>query len=237
MKRLLPAITLTAVLALAGRTSGGSSDSADSGQDSGSRPAAEETQAAKRLDEAALTNIIETTDFDGKTFKPMDASAVSSGEAAKALEQAEFEPAECKDLAMAGLNAAQASAGTTVVGVASDNTMSVGLSSFPDEKATTDQFSTSSKMAETCGDVTMTMQGMEMQMTSETFDAKVAGADEAVGTRTSMETGGAPAMSTQSVVARVGNTVVTAANLSPQGDEQDAVKVAEAAVEAVKNAG
>ena len=236
MKRLLPAITLTAVLALAGCTGGGGSDSAESGQDSGSQPAAEETQAAQ-LDEAALKNIIETTDFDGKTFTPMDAGAVSSGEAAKALEQAEFEPAECKDLAMAGLNAAQSSSGTTVVGVASDNTMSVGLSSFPDEQATTDQFSTSSKMAETCGDVTMTMQGMEMQMTSETFDATVAGADEAVGTRTSMETGGAPAMSTQTVVARVGNTVVTAANLSPQGDEQDAIKVAEAAVEAVKNAG
>lgn len=236
MKRLLPAITLTAALALAGCTGGGGSDSAESGQDSGSQPAAEETQAAQ-LDEAALKNIIETTDFDGKTFKPMDAGAVSSGEAAKALEQAEFEPAECKDLAMAGLNAAQSSSGTTVVGVASDNTMSVGLSSFPDEQATTDQFSTSSKMAETCGDVTMTMQGMEMQMTSETFDATVAGADEAVGTRTSMETGGAPAMSTQTVVARVGNTVVTAANLSPQGDEQDAIKVAEAAVEAVKNAG
>ena len=74
-------------------------------------------------------------------------------------------------------------------------------------------------------------------MSSKAFDATVAGADEAVGTTTSMEAGGATAMSTQTVTARVGNNVVTAANLSPNGTEQDAVKVAEAAVAAVKNAG
>ncbi|GAA1799569.1 MULTISPECIES: sensor domain-containing protein [Brevibacterium] len=235
MKRALPVIALAAGLALTGCTSGGSSDSDDSG--SGSQPAAEETQQSTQLDEAALKNIIDTTQFDGKTFKTVDTGAISSGEAAKALEQAEFEPAECKDLAMAGLNAAQATDGTTVAGIASDNSMSIGLSSFPDEAATSDQFSTSSKMAETCGDVTMTMSGMEMNMKSETFDATVPGADEAVGTTTSMEAGGQSAMSTQTVVARVGNTVVTAANMSPNGDEQDAVKVAEEAVKAVQAAG
>ena len=83
----------------------------------------------------------------------------------------------------------------------------------------------------------MTMSGMEMNMKSETFDATVPGADEAVGTTTSMEAGGQSAMSTQTVVARVGNTVVTAANMSPNGDEQDAVKVAEEAVKAVQAAG
>ncbi|EKU46428.1 MULTISPECIES: hypothetical protein [Brevibacterium] len=237
MKRLLPAITLTAVLALAGCTGGGSSDSADSGQDSGSQPAAEETQAAKQLDEAALTNIIETTDFDDKTFKPVDTGAVTGGEAAKALEQAEFEPAECKDLAMAGLNAAQTSGATTVAGVASDNSMGLGFSSFPDEQATTEQFSTFGQMAETCGDVTMTMQGMEMQMTVETFDAAVPGADESLGINMSMGGGGQQMPSTDTVYARTGNTLVSAANMAPGGDQEDAVKLAETAVEAVKNAG
>lgn len=236
MKRLLPVIAVTATLALAGCSGGGSSESAGS-SDSGSKPAAEDTQASTQLDEAALKKIIETTDFDGKTFKPVDTGALDTGEAAKALEQAEFQPAECKDLAMAGLNAAKASNGTMVVGIASDNTMSVGLSSFADEQATSSQFSNSSKMAETCADVTMKMQGMEMKMSSKAFDATVAGADETVGTTTSMEAGGQTAMSTQTVTARVGNNVVTAANMSPTGTEQDAVKVAEAAVAAVKNAG
>ncbi|MCM1013539.1 MULTISPECIES: hypothetical protein [unclassified Brevibacterium] len=235
MKRALPVIALAAGLALTGCTSGGSSDSADSG--SGSQPAAEETQQSTQLDEAALKNIIDTTQFDGKTFKTVDTSAISSGEAAKALEQAQFEPAECKDLAMAGLNAAQATNGTTVAGIASDNSMSIGLSSFPDEAAATEQLSTSSAITEKCNDVTMNTQGMEMQMTTEAFDASVPGADESTGVRIAYSFGDQEMSSNDAVYARVGNTVASAANLSPNGDEQDAVKVAEEAVKAVQAAG
>src|SRR5699024_8178030 len=128
MKRTLPAIALITGLTLAG-CSGGQ----DGGQDEdGSDSAAEE---ATQLDEATLKELLESTDAQGQSFTYIDTSEASGSEALKALDNAEFEPSECKDLSMAALGAAEASDSTTVTGVSSDNTLSVGLVSLADEDA------------------------------------------------------------------------------------------------------
>lgn len=237
MKRPLLAIALTSALALTGCT-GGSADSgsADTGQGSGGSTAAEETPQPVQLDEAALTDILESTSVDGTTFTSIDLSSATDNPATAVLDQAEFDPAECKTVVTAALSAAQESEGPSVAGVSADSTMTLGLASFPDDQAAASQVATSSSITQACGNVTMTVQGMEMTMSSTPVDAAVSGADESYGSQTSVETGGQSALSANTVVARVGSTVVTAATVAETATEQDAIATAEAAVAAVRNA-
>ncbi|WP_309130515.1 hypothetical protein [Brevibacterium sp.] len=238
MKRALPVFALVVGLALTG-CSGNDSKPAESGDKTEAGTSTSAAPQASQLSKEQLTTVIESTKVDGKTFKAMDAAA--GGDAAntamKALESAEFSPAECKDLSLAALNVSQQSGGTTVTGVATDNTLSVGLSSFADEDAAAKQLSTASKITEKCGEVTVKASGMEMTMTSETFDATVDGADESVGVRASMEAGGQPAFTTETVTSRTGNNLVSAVNLAPEGKEEAAVTTAQSFLEALKNAG
>lgn len=236
MKRILPAIALIAGLSLAGCTGGGEGQTQDDGAGDPSQAAAAEESQVTQLDEAKLKEILESTDADGQTFKAIDTSGSSGSEALKAMESAEFEPAECKDLTMAALNAGQASKGTTVAGTSSDNTLSAGLASLPDEKAAVSQLQNSSKVTEECNDVTIKNQGIEMSMKFESFDATVAGADETVGVKATIDAGGQTVLNTNSISARVGNNIVTAANIADI-DEATVGKTAETFVEAVQNAG
>lgn len=239
MNRVLPAIALIAGLSLAGCSSGGT-DSAEAGNESGgdsaAQPAAEEAPQATHLDKDQLKQILESTDVDGTTFKPLDSEAATGSEAMKSLENAEYEPAKCKNLAMAVLNASQASKGTTVAGMSSDNTLTAALMSFADESAAADQLKLMGKVTGTCNDVTVKTQGIEMTMSYEEFDASVAGADDTLGLTISMGTDGQTAFSSDSVTARVGNNVVNTASLA-SADTETPAKAAEAFVEAVENAG
>lgn len=236
MKRILPAIALIAGLSLAGCTGGGEGQTQDEGGNDPSQAAAAEESQVTQLDEAKLKEILESTDADGQTFKSIDTGSSSGSEALKAMENAEFEPAECKDLSMAALNASQASEGTTVAGASSDSTLSVGLSSFADEGAAESQLQNSSKVTEECNDVTIKTQGIEMTMKFEPFDATVAGADETVGVKATIDAGGQTVLNTSSINARVGNNIVAAANIADI-DEATVGKTAETFVEAVQNAG
>lgn len=243
MKRVLPAIALIAGLALTGCSGTDSKD--DQAEDAGSTaqpapeetPGAEETPEAKQFDEDQLKEIIESTDVDGQSYKPFDTGAASGSEAIKALENAEYEPAECKDLALSSLNASEASNGTTLAGTSADNTMSVALMSSADEKAAGSQLKNSTKVAEKCSDVAVKTQGIDMTMNYETFDATVEGADESVGVRAKINSGGQTVLDADTVTSRVGNNLVTAANIADTGDEDSVDKTAETFVEAVKNAG
>src|SRR5699024_2589331 len=229
MKRTLPAIALITGLTLAG-CSGGQ----DGGQDEdGSDSAAEE---ATQLDEATLKELLESTDAQGQSFTYIDTSEASGSEALKALDNAEFEPSECKDLSMAALGAAEASDSTTVTGVSSDNTLSVGLVSLADEDAAGSQLRTSSKVTEECSDVTISSQGIEMSMDFEPFDTEVAGADETVGVKATIDAGGQTVLDPHSISATVGNNIVTAANVVDVG-EATVSQAAEACVHAVSSAG
>lgn len=239
MKRILPAIALIAGLTLVGCSGGqdGADESQDGGsQDSGTAGQTEEAPQATQLDEAQLTKILESTDADGLSFKAIDTGSASGSEALKALEQAEYEPSECKDLSMAALNAFQASDNTTVTGISSDNTMSVGLVSLADDDAAASQVKTSSAVTEKCSDVSINSQGIEMKMKFESFDATVAGADETLGVKATIDAGGQTVLNTNSITARVGNNVVTAANVADI-DESTVATTAETFVDAVKNAG
>ncbi len=238
MKRALPVFALVIGLSLTG-CSGTDSQPADAGTEAGSE-AGSSTEAAApatQLSKEQLTQVIESTKVDGKTFTAMDVGSDTANSAVKALEGAEFSPAECKDLSLAALNVSQQSDGTTVAGVATDNSLSVGLMSFGDEDAADKHLSTSSRITEKCGEVTVTTNGMEMTMKSETFDATVEGADDTVGVRASMEAGGQSAFTTETVTSRTGNNLVSAVNLAPEGDEQAAVTAAQTFLEAIKNAG
>ncbi|MBM6591073.1 hypothetical protein [Brevibacterium sp. RIT 803] len=236
MKRVLPAIALIAGLALTGCSGTGSQDSQAEEAAGAAQPAAEESPEVQQLDENQLKKIIESTDVDGQSFKSVDIGAASGSEALKALESAEYEPAECKDLAMSALNATQASNGTTLAGTSADNTMSVALMSLADEDAAGSQLKNSTKVAEKCSDVTIKSQGIEMTMSYESFDATVEGADESVGVRAKIGAGGQTVLDTDTVTSRVGNNIVTAANIADTGDEEAVPKTAKTFVDAVKNA-
>ena len=236
MKRVLPAIALIAGLALTGCSGADSQDSQAEEAGGAAQPAAEETPEVQQLDENQLKKIIESTDVDGQSFKSVDIGAASGSEAIKALESAEYEPAECKDLAMSALNAAEASNGTTLAGTSADNTMSVALMSLADEDAAGSHLKNSTKVAEKCSDVTIKSQGIEMTMSYESFDATVEGADESVGVRAKIGAGGQTVLDTDTVTSRVGNNIVTAANIADTGDEEAVPKTAKTFVDAVKNA-
>lgn len=228
MKRTLPAIALITGLTLAGCSSG-----QDGGQDDGGGDAAAEEST--QLNEATLKEILESTDAQGQSFKYIDTSEASGNEALKALDNAEFEPSECKDLSMAALGAAEASDTTTVTGVSNDSTLSVGLASLADAEAAESQLRTSSRVTEECSDVTIKSQGIEMSMDFEPFDTDIAGADETVGVKATIDAGGQTVLNTNSISARVGNTIVTAANVVDV-DESTVARTAEAFVDAVSSA-
>ncbi|UVI37137.1 hypothetical protein [Brevibacterium spongiae] len=234
MKRILPAIALCAGLSLVGCTGGGDSAPKDGGDDA-SKAAVEEAPKAEKLDEAKLKEILESTKAEGQSFKAVDGAGNASGEAAKALEASEFEPAKCKDITLNMLNANLASGGTTVAGTSTDNIVSAGLSSFDDEDGAKTQLEGSSTIAKECSDVKVKTAGVEMQMKYKTFDVEVAGADETSGVVANVEAGGQTAMELRIVTARVGNNIVAVSNIADV-EEATVTKTADAFVKAVKNA-
>ncbi|GAA1845606.1 hypothetical protein [Brevibacterium marinum] len=236
MKRAFPAIALIAGLSLTGCTG---NDSQDDGaeEDSTAQPASDEAPEATVLDEDQLTEVIESTEVDGQSYTTFDMSAASGSDAVKVLQTSEFEPAECKDLSMAALNVAQQSKGNTVGGISSDKTLSVALTSFSDVADAGSQLKSSSTVTEVCNDVTVRSQGIEMKMSYETFDAEVPSADETVGVRAEISAGGQTVLNADTVTGRIGNNIVTAANVADTDDETTVPQTAEAFVEAVKTAG
>ena len=234
MKRILPAIALFAGLSLVGCTGGG--DKPDQADGGGESPAAEAQPEAKKLDEAQLKEILESTQVDGQSFKAVDGAGNASSEATKALESSEFEPAKCKDITMNLLNANLAAKGTTVAGTSSDNILSAALSSYDDMDGAQTQIEGASKIAEECSDVKIKTAGVEMSMKYKTFDAKVDGADETSGIVASVEAGGQTAMNLRMVYALVDNNVVAVSNIADV-EEATVTNAADALVESVKNAG
>lgn len=236
MKRVIPAIALIAGLSLTGCTG---NDSQDDGaqKDSTTQPASKQAPEATQLDKDQLTKIIGSTDVDGQSYTTFDMSAASGSDAVKVLKTSEFEPAECKDLSMAALNVAQQSKGNTVGGISSDKTVSVALMSFSDVDAAGSQLKSSTTVTEECNDVTVRSQGIEMKMSYETFDAEVPSADETVGVRAEISAGGQTVLNADTVTGRVGNNIVTAANVADTDEETKVPKTAESFVEAVKTAG
>ncbi|AMT93320.1 hypothetical protein A2T55_05605 [Brevibacterium linens] len=234
MKRILPAIALIAGLSLVGCTGGG--DKPDQADGGGESPAAEAQPEAKKLDEAQLKEILESTQVDGQSFEAVDGAGNASSEATKALESSEFEPAKCKDITMNLLNANLAAKGTTVAGTSSDNILSAALSSYDDMDGAQTQIEGASKIAEECSDVKIKTAGVEMSMKYKTFDAKVDGADETSGIVASVEAGGQTAMNLRMVYALVDNNVVAVSNIADV-EEATVTNAADALVESVKNAG
>ena len=234
MKRILPAIALIAGLSLVGCTGGG--DKPDQADGGGEAPAAEAQPEAKKLDEAQLKEILESTQVDGQSFKAVDGAGNAPSEATKALESSEFEPAKCKDITMNLLNANLAAKGTTVAGTSSDNILSAALSSYDDMDGAQTQIEGASKIAEECSDVKIKTAGVEMSMKYKTFDAKVDGADETSGIVASVEAGGQTAMNLRMVYALVDNNVVAVSNIADV-EEATVTNAADALVESVKNAG
>ena len=234
MKRILPAIALFAGLSLVGCTGGG--DKPEQADGGGESPAAEAQPEAKKLDEAQLKEILESTQVDGQSFEAVDGAGNASSEATKALESSEFEPAKCKDITMNLLNANLAAKGTTVAGTSSDNILSAALSSYDDMDGAQTQIEGASKIAEECSDVKIKTAGVEMSMKYKTFDAKVDGADETSGIVASVEAGGQTAMNLRMVYALVDNNVVAVSNIADV-EEATVTNAADALVESVKNAG
>ncbi|SDT00650.1 hypothetical protein SAMN04489752_3098 [Brevibacterium siliguriense] len=234
MKRILPAIALFAGLSLVGCTSGG--DKPNQADGGGESPGAEAQPEAKKIDEAQLKKVLESTKVDGQSFKAVDGVGDANGEMAKALESSEFEPAKCKDITLDLINSNIASGGTTVAGASSDNVLSAGLSSFDSVDDAQSQLDGTAKIAEECSDVKMKTAGMEMSLKYSTFDAEVAGADETSGVVASVEAGGQTATEIRIVTARAENNLVSVTNLADV-EEATVTQAASTFVEEVKKAG
>src|SRR5699024_12834101 len=117
------------------------------------------------------------------------------------------------DPSSAAVGAAEASDSTTVTGASSDNPLSVGLVSLADEDAAGSQLRTSSKVTEECSDVTISSQGIEISMDFEPFATEVAGANETVGVKATIDAGGQTVLHTNSISARGGHNLVRPANV------------------------
>src|SRR5699024_12434569 len=75
-----------------------------------------------------------------------------------------------------------------------------------------------------------------MSMDFEPFDTEVAGADETVGLKATIDAGGQTVLNTNSISARVGNNILPAANVVDV-DEATVSQTAEAFVDAGSSAG
>lgn len=212
-------------LALTGCGSG-SAEGAGAGEDTAAADEAgtEDTVADEGGADAAadaaytaedLTAAVEAGGFEAQEMDPADAESATT-----ALGDMTIEPAECEVFMNASLAAADSGDMTLIVGMpgADAATTTGGAMGYASADEAASMLDSSISALGACGEMTITMQGMEMSSKTTEVDAEVEGADKVVATEVEMDVAGQP-MTTTSVQVQKGSAILTASSASGAGME------------------
>lgn len=150
-----------------------------------------------------------------------EASATGDlGEAAGAMGDLTVEPQECEVFMNAAVAAAQDTETIVVVGTPSDPAAGTfgGAIGYPSVDEADTAISTNTEALDTCSDITVSMQGMEISSSTTAVDATVEGADSVFASEVAMDISG-QAMTTTSVQAQKGSAIITVSSTSGAGVE------------------
>jgi hypothetical protein len=217
-------------LALSACGGAGSAESGDTGEDTsasqedgaeGGEAGAEDAGAAEAAvyTEDDLTAAVEAGGFEAKTADTAGVDELNS-----AMGEMNIEPAECEIFMNAAAAAVEDGEATVIVGTPNGGaqTTTGGAMGYPSADAAADMLSSSTGMLDSCGEMTMTMQGMEMPSSTTEVDASVDGADQVVATEIEMDVSG-QTISTTSVQAQKGSAVITVSSGTGAGMEGEGI--------------
>lgn len=179
----------------------------DSGADeSGDDAAAEDAAAPVTEDE--LLAAVEAGGFSAQVIDTGDASGTEA--AAVGLDDSAVEPKECEVFMNAAAVSMDDTDITLVMGGPSDSSVGTfgGAIGYPSADDAAGAMKTSSGSLDTCGEMTVTSQGMEINSSITELDASVDGADEVFASEITMDMSG-QSMTMTSLQALKGSTVVT----------------------------
>lgn len=216
-------------LALSACGGGGAAEGSDTGEDTtaSEEAGAEEagSEDAGAAEAAAYTEEDLTAAVEAGGFEAQSADQAGVEELNSAMGELTVEPAECEVFMNAATAAIDDSDVTAVVGTPSgqESTTVGGAMAYPSADAATEMLSSSSGMIDSCGEMTITAQGMEMTSSTTGVDATVDGADQVVATEVDMDVAG-QSVSTLSVQAQKGNAIITVTSGTGSGMEGDSIE-------------
>jgi hypothetical protein len=204
-------------LALSACGGGGAAEGGGTGEDT---TASEEAGAEDSGGEDDLTAAVEAGGFEAQSADQAGAEELNS-----AMGELSVEPAECEVFMNAATAAIDDSDVTAVVGTPTgqESTTIGGAMGYPSADEATEMLSSSSGMIDSCGEMTITAQGMEMTSSTTAVDATVDGADQVVATEVDMDVAG-QSVSTLSVQAQKGNAIITVTSGTGAGMEGDSIE-------------
>ena len=217
-------------LALSACGGGGSAEGGDTGEDTaaseeaGAEESGGEDAGGEEAEAAAYTedDLIAAVQAGG--FEPQTQSAEESPEIAGSMADMEVEPAECKVFMSAAAAAVDDTDATIVIGAPSDGSTTIGGAlGYADESAAADMLSSSTGMLDTCSDMSISAEGMEMTASTSEVDASVDGADQVVATEMAMDVSGQE-MTTTTIQAQKGSAIISVASSSGAGMEAASVE-------------
>ena len=215
-------------LALSACGGGGSAEGGDTGEDTAAseEAGAEESggEDAGAAEAATYTEEDLTAAVEAGGFEPQTQSAEESPEIAGSMADMEVEPAECKVFMSAAAAAVDDTDATIVIGAPSDGSTTIGGAlGYADESAAADMLSSSTGMLDTCSDMSISAEGMEMTASTSEVDASVDGADQVVATEMAMDVSGQE-MTTTTIQAQKGSAIISVASSSGAGMEAVSVE-------------
>ncbi len=189
--------------------SGGSSESEQPAEQNGS--AAEQTSAPAddaltQLKEDELADVLNGFTHDGKSFSVVDGQPPEMQDIIERFEQADIEPAACKDVFIELMTKPSADA-PNAAAVSEDYSYTAAIASFETADDATTALQDIIDTNSACQDITMTVGGQTLEMTMSADYIDVPGAGQAVETVTSSPA--IPDEKQHSVSAVVRNGLVT----------------------------
>lgn len=179
---------------------------------------ADDTSADAAAAPATEDDLVAAVEAGGFSAQVTDTGEL--GEAAGAMGDMTVEPQECEVFMNAAMAAAEDTETTVVVGTPSDPAAGSfgGAIGYPSADDASGAMQTNSGALDTCSEITVSGQGMEISSSTTEVDASVDGADDVFASEVSMDLSG-QSMTTTSVQAVKGSAIVTVTTTSGAGVE------------------
>lgn len=217
-------------LALSACGGGGSAEGGDTGEDTaaseeaGAEESGGEDAGGEEAEAAAYTedDLIAAVQAGG--FDTPEESNGTTGDLTGSMADMDVDPAECKIFIDAAATSLDEDEVTAVLGLPTDGSSTFGgATGYEDEASASNLVSTSTDMIDTCGEMTMDAEGMEMTATTTEVDASVDGADQVVATEVTMAWSGQEITMTI-IQAQKGSAVISVSSAQGMGAEAASVE-------------
>jgi hypothetical protein len=216
--RMIPlSVCAGASLALSACSGGDTDESGGTGPDTAASQDAQTGADADTAEAAVysaddLTAAVEAAGFDVRAH-----AAATDDDLVGTTEDMTVEAGECEVYMNTGGLSVDENDASSVIGTSTDDSTTVGGAlGYADEAAAALAVSSSDAMISTCGETTISSQGIETSSDITRLDASVDGADRAVGTEVRMESSGQE-ITTTTVQAQSGTAVVAVTSSAADG--------------------